>query len=190
MLFVFAGLAGSTSVVGLVGALLTAGLGAWILGRWGSPDASRAGRAVAGLLAVLLVAGAVAFVVARTGPPPQAVSVAAHGWEEWSPKRVADMRAAGRPVLIDFTARWCLSCTVNETVLYSPSVSDVLRDKNVATFKADWTRPDARIAAALASYGRAGVPLYVLYLPGRDEPVILPEILTPAIVRAAVEGPG
>lgn len=110
------------------------------------------------------------------------------GWEAWSPERVQELRADGRPVFIDFSARWCLTCQVNERVaLGTPQVQKAFRDKGVALLVADWTDRNEDIADALASYGRAGVPLYVLYAPRSFMPVILPEVLTPGIVLAALE---
>jgi thiol:disulfide interchange protein DsbD len=96
-------------------------------------------------------------------------------------------QATGRPVLVDFTASWCLSCQVNERVaLEQPSVQKALQDGNVALFKADWTRYDDDITQALKAMGRSGVPAYALYAPGQNDPQLLPEVLTPGIVIDAV----
>jgi thiol:disulfide interchange protein DsbD len=195
MLFVFAALAAPHGVVALVGALLAAGLGAWTWGRWGTPASSRGARIAAGAAALVLVLGATGFAVARASgaaPSPAAAAEAATpGWEAWSAARVDELRAQGRPVFIDFTARWCLTCQVNEGIaLRSPQVTRKLAELGVVTLRADWTDRSSTIADALASYGRAGVPLYVYYRPGAAEPALLPEILTPGIVLAALAGPG
>jgi thiol:disulfide interchange protein DsbD len=112
------------------------------------------------------------------------------GWEPFSIERRDALLAEGTPVFIDFTAAWCLSCQVNERVaLETPAVRERLRAHRVALLKADWTLRDDRISQALTSYGREGVPLYVLY--GRERgasPVLLPEVLTPGIVLGALDG--
>jgi len=101
-------------------------------------------------------------------------------WKTWSPEAVAEARAAGKTVFVDFTAAWCLSCQVNERiVLARPEVVKALQKG--AAFKADWTNKDPVIEAELARHGRAGVPLYIVY-PKGGEAVTLPEILTPALV--------
>jgi thiol:disulfide interchange protein DsbD len=90
-------------------------------------------------------------------------------------------------VLVDFTAKWCLSCQVNERVaLQQPEVEKALQDGNVLLLKADWTRYDDAITQALKSMGRSGVPAYALYTPGQGQPELLPEVLTPGIVIDAV----
>jgi thiol:disulfide interchange protein DsbD len=87
------------------------------------------------------------------------------------------------PVFVDFTAAWCLSCQVNEAVaLDNGAVRSRFAELGIVALKADWTGQDEAIGRALAALGRASVPLYALYVPGKDAPVILPEILTPAIV--------
>jgi thiol:disulfide interchange protein DsbD len=116
-----------------------------------------------------------------------AATVAEGGWQPWSAQAVSRAQSAGRPVLVDFTAKWCLSCQVNERLaLEQPSVLKAFQDANVALFKADWTRHDEAITQALTGMGRGGVPAYALYSPGQSEPELLPEVLTPGIVIDAV----
>jgi thiol:disulfide interchange protein len=163
--------------------LLLLGLAAWLFGRFRL-------RAVR-VAALLCVAGA-AVVGARVAPDAGArAPVAAGGlaWEPWSPARVAALRAEGRPVFVDFTAAWCVTCQVNERVaLAAPAVAAKMRALGVVPVRADWTRPDADIAHALEAFGRDGVPLYVLYPGAPDAPArILPQLLTPDLVVAELD---
>ena len=97
------------------------------------------------------------------------------------------LSAQGRPVFVDFTASWCLSCQVNERVaLGQPEVQKAFADANVVLLKADWTREDDAITQALTALGRSGVPAYALYVPGESTPTLLPEVLTPGIVTDAL----
>jgi len=91
-------------------------------------------------------------------------------------------------VLVNFTASWCLTCLVNERNAFADSaVQRVFHDKGVALMKGDWTNQDPAITKALAAFGRAGVPLYVVYnsKPGSTDPVVLPQLLTASIVEGA-----
>ena len=106
--------------------------------------------------------------------------------ERYSDARLAELRAQGRIVFVNFTADWCITCKVNEKVVFgNAEVRRVLAEKNVAWLTADWTTPDPAITEALARFGRSGVPLYLLY-PPEGEPEILPQILTPDIMIQAI----
>jgi thiol:disulfide interchange protein DsbD len=110
-------------------------------------------------------------------------------WEDWSPSEVALYQTHGTPVFVDFTAKWCLSCQVNERVaLTRPEVMEAFADAHVALMKADWTQHDDDIARELEKLGRSGVPAYALYVPGEATPRMLPEALTPGIVIDALKG--
>jgi thiol:disulfide interchange protein DsbD len=166
---------------GLAGAVVLAA-GLWGLGlaqRAGGPR--RAGLAATGL-AVLV---ALALLPQLTATP--AAAAAEPGAEAWSEARVAELRAAGRPVFINATAAWCITCQVNDRVaLRADAVREAFARREVAYLKADWTRGDPAIGALLRSYGREGVPLYLFWAPGAAEPVLLPQILTEGQVLAAL----
>jgi thiol:disulfide interchange protein DsbD len=107
-------------------------------------------------------------------------------WQPWEPARVERLLAGGQPVFVDFTAAWCVTCQYNKKTTLSRK--DVLADlaaRNVALLRADWTRRDPAITAALAQLGRNGVPVYVFYRSGRA-PLVLSELLSAAEVRAAL----
>ncbi len=191
---VLAKLSGSSAIVGLLWAFIALGLGAFIWRSFGAPDRSRRSRLAAGICAILLLAAGTAIAATQAGanrsrdtqPTTSLSSDPEDGWIAWTPEAEADLRAAGRIVFVDFTASWCLTCAANEAfTLSNPRVRARLAELDAAMLKADWTARDELIAARLASFGRAGVPLYVLYLPGAA-PRVLPEALTPAIVLEAL----
>jgi thiol:disulfide interchange protein DsbD len=190
-------LAEQTSPLGLgaalAGAILVA-LAAWAYQKShfsaGVPKAAVLATAVICLAVALLLPVRVAQVAVATGAAGGA-SAAAHGDDEWQPydaARVAELTAAGRPLLVNFTASWCLTCLVNERNAFADAaVQEIFHDKKVTLMKGDWTNRDPAITKALASFGRAGVPLYVVYnaKPGSSEPLVLPQLLTAGVVENA-----
>src|SRR5262249_272079 len=101
-------------------------------------------------------------------------------------------RAQGHPVLVDFTAAWCVTCLVNErVVLDQPQIRAEMKRLDVSAFKGDWTRQDPMISAELAKFGRVGVPLYLLYPADAErEALVLAEILTASAVIDGLEKTG
>lgn len=123
-----------------------------------------------------------------SAPAPAPAARMGEAWAPWSAQAVDAARHAGRPVLVDFGAAWCVTCLVNEHVAFdNADVERRLAETHVVTLKGDWTNRDPEISALLARYGRAGVPLYLLYpVDPSARAIVLPQILSPAIVLEAV----
>jgi thiol:disulfide interchange protein len=172
---------GSTGVVVVASGMGLLGLGGWALGhaQRATGPGRHAGRGVALLTGLAAVSMLVLLGPATRGSAPEA---AADGSEPFSNARLATLRAQGRAVFVDMTAAWCVTCLVNERVALSPpAVREAFAAHHVAYLKGDWTRQDPEITAFLRAAGRDGVPLYVYYPPDGG-PVVLPQILTPAVV--------
>ena len=154
-----------------LGAALVLGLGLWWLGR-------RGGGLRVGPLVLILVAVLAPLPFIRTNEAPAAVSRSGLAAEPFSEQRLAELRSAGSPVFVYFTADWCLTCKVNEkAALEQEEVASVFRERGIRVLVGDWTRGDEQIGRFLEQNGRSGVPFYLFYPPGR-EPEILPQILT------------
>ncbi|HVQ76471.1 MAG TPA: thioredoxin family protein [Candidatus Binatia bacterium] len=185
---------GPAGVAAALAGLVLIAFGAWLheVSRGAAPRWRRAATAMAALAVVAaVVAGQVG---ASAGPRAPGPGVARETEPEaFSPARLAELRAQGVPVFVNFTAAWCITCLVNERVaLRSPAVAEALAGQGIAYLKADWTRRDPEITRILESFGRSGVPLYVLYPPARGtgagsgEPAVLPAVLTEGVVLDAI----
>ncbi len=190
LVWLFAQSAGANALIGLLGGFLLLAIAGWILGRWPAKGSASVIAVLVGLLAVALPI----YAAEKYGSVTDTVTnaTAAKGpsaWEAFTPQLVDQYRAQGKPVLVDFTAKWCLSCQVNErVVLDRDDVQKRLRDSGIALVRADWTRHDETIAQTLAGLGRSGVPTYVLYSGSANEPPkILPEVLTTGIIFDALD---
>lgn len=178
--------AGEAGLARFLAAALALAFAAWLAGlaqrRHLAGGRALVPIALAGAFAVAGFAGALTLRQAETeGGAAELAS------DAYSPARLAELRSQGRPVLVNYTAAWCVSCQVNDRVALSTrGVADALAQANGAYLKADWTRRDPGIAAELARYGRAGVPLYLVYDAKGGEPAILPSILTEGIVVNAI----
>ena len=177
------------AVVRLLATLLIVAFALWA---WRTFKSGAAPAWSLAAVAAAVCAGIVAWpllridAAANAAAAPAPVSLSDGGWMRYTPTRVADLTSAGRAVFVDFTAAWCVTCQVNKRlVLNDPGVREAFARKNVALVRADWTRRDPMITRALAALGRNGVPVYVLYRPGR-EPLLLPEVLQTKIVEDAL----
>lgn len=187
LVWVLAQQAGPNAVLLALVAMLLLGFAAWLL-----TNASRAGPLARRLCLVLATAAALlalfggAWRIAALQPSAASEPEAATAhWEAFTPERLKSLRAEGKPVFVNMTAAWCISCLVNERVALSDAaIVEAFKRSGLAYLKGDWTQRDARISAFLQAFGRSGVPLYVYYPAGLEsEPVVLPQLLTPEIVR-------
>jgi thiol:disulfide interchange protein DsbD len=185
LVWIFARQTGVAGLAELFAVIWLVALGAWLFGR-----SQRSGRPLTFRLASAAAAVLVAawLGIAAWGAPGAQGSSETLAEEAYTPERLAALRAEQRPVFVNFTADWCVTCKVNERVaLSSPDVSRAFETTGVVYLKGDWTSRDPVIAAALAEHGRAGVPLYLLYAPGAAEPRILPQLLTKGVVIKALD---
>ena len=190
LVWVLARQAGPDAVlIVLAGAVLLA-FAAWVL-RAGQAGGHHAGRQMMtrglALVSVVLALAIVQLPETRMAPAPAHTT---GNWERFSPGGLKALCAAGRPIFVNVTAARCLTCIVNERVALSdPAVTMAFADRGVALVEADWTRRDPEITELLASFGRSGVPLYLVFPPGGGPPRVLPQMLTPSIVLNALAAP-
>ena len=178
-------LAGQTSESGSLMAifgLTFIAMATWMYGRYaqlGSSGVKRRIGIIGGI--TLLTIG----VIVGWPHSPQSTDIV---WEPWSPARVSELQAKGRPIYVDFTARWCATCQANKKLVFgSNDVLKRFRDLGVVTLRGDWTNRDANITTELARWNRSAVPFNMIYMPGHQEPILLPELLSPKIVLGALE---
>ena len=183
---------GVSQIAFLLAGFLVLAIAGWTLGRWPAQSTSRSIAAVLIVLGLAIPLWQIREARRNVAAATQDAGVPASSgplvWQPYSEQTIVDARTAGRPVFIDFTAAWCLSCQVNERlVLKSPEVEHEFRARNFALLRADWTNEDDAITQKLASLGRAGVPTYVIY-PAAQTGVadVLPEALTKGLVLNAI----
>ena len=177
--------------------LVIVAFAAWIFGEF--VQRGRGHKIIAAIVALMLLIGGYAFALEKELDWREAMpetnstgslkeSPDGIDWQPWSPEAIAQARAAGKPVLVDFTADWCLTCQVNKKLAIEiPSVRAKLKELNAVALTGDYTRfPDA-ISTELSRYNHAGVPLVLVYPKNADAPaIVLPQILTPGIVLNAL----
>jgi thiol:disulfide interchange protein len=200
LLYILGKQMGMEAVIWTGAFLLSVGLACWLIGKFATLVASRRAYWLTWIAAAVIVAcGYLLFLVSAldintalavesSGAPPPVSA----GGLEWKPFTLAGLEEdlkGDRPVFLDFTAEWCLTCKVNEkTVLNTKEVTDRLHDQNVLLVRADWTNRNPDITRLLSRFGRSGVPLYVIFPPGRSgSPIVLPEVITSGIVLDALE---
>ena len=165
---------------GLLGLLVLLALALWALGLTGRSRQVIATLSIAALAISTWAFGPNVIKTVESSP----VAAVGERWQAWAPGRVDQLTAQGQAVFVDFTAAWCVTCQYNKkTTLSHPAVLADMDAKKVTLLRADWTRRDPDVTAALSQLGRSGVPVYVIYKPGRA-PVVLSEVLSVADVRA------
>jgi thiol:disulfide interchange protein DsbD len=189
--WVFGQQVGIDGLTNLLIGLLLMSMGIWILNRWKATQISNVSRIVSRAFVVILIAGG--FFISASSNAQQTETSGSQTdqygieWQAYSENRLNQHLAENRNVFIDFTAAWCITCKANERVVFSSDdVIEKFRDLDFVMMKADWTNRNPEITRALESFGRNGVPLYVIYNEELEEPMILPELLTPGIMMNAL----
>jgi thiol:disulfide interchange protein len=179
--------AGPGQSLGSLFGLVLVGFAVWIYGRTrlAAPLGRRfgIGLAAAGTAAAILLAASLTKTEPGTAnaAPPDGLA-----YEPFTAERLSTLEATGKPVFVNLTASWCVTCLINERVaLDSEEVRQAFAARGIIALKGDWTTQNPEITALLQQFGRSGVPLYLLY-GGQGEPVILPQILTAASVLGAL----
>jgi len=178
---ILGGQRGSDGVVSFAAFLLCLAVACWLYGSFCGPLSLLRTRMIALLLAVAFVGGGGWFFLSETKNKIP--------WVPFTESELARARSQNRPVFVDFTADWCITCKFNErTAINTAAVRRLLAEKRVVPVRADWTNANPEIAAALKTFGRVAVPFYVLYPAGKaSDPIVLPELLTESLLVGALK---
>jgi thiol:disulfide interchange protein DsbD len=189
--FVLASESGSIGITAALTGLVLIAFAGWLYETVRLGEGWKRGLGLGAALVAVVAAIALLVIPDETGGGATAggtVNAGGVAWQPFSAAKLAELRASGKPVFVDFTADWCITCKVNERVALSdPSVKQAFDSAGVVTLRGDWTRRDGEITHVLEANGRGGVPLY-LYYPSGAEPVILPQILTADTVLQGLRG--
>jgi thiol:disulfide interchange protein/DsbC/DsbD-like thiol-disulfide interchange protein len=177
--------AGSPAVLAALAGAVLIGFAAWAIG-----IAQGSGGRVGRVIGAAAVVGALALLPGLSAAPRPAQAAAEAG-EAWSEARLAALRAEGRPVFVNMTAAWCITCKVNERIaLATEATRQAFAARDIALLTGDWTRGDPAITAVLRAHQRDGVPLYLFYPAGGGAPRVLPQILTEGIILETINATG
>ena len=176
--WVLTGLIESLDMLVLLLGLVVVAVGCWIYGRWNSPLKSAKTRAIVTVISLLTIASGITM-----GWPGHETGLE---WGTWSEAKVQGLRDSDKPVYIDFTAKWCTTCQINKRVYNNEGLQALFNGKGVEPLIADWTNEGPEIQKAINDLGKAAIPVNLLYIPGQEEPVILPELLTVENVSKAL----
>lgn len=179
LLWVYVGQTGLPFMLNVIIGLSAIAAGTWIYGRWNLPFKGPRTRMIAKVLTLVFVVGGTMACL-----PPKKSSIE---WQTWSQPKVDELVKDGTPVFIDYTAQWCLTCQVNKKRAYTEDVEKLFNEYGIVAMKADKTNPDPEIEKSLQKLDRSAIPVNVLFIPGRAEPIITPEILSPEYMKELIE---
>ncbi len=178
LLWVLSAQAGADGVIWALGGAIALSFGIWLATKLG-------GNLVGRVVSAAVILAAFAVPVLGTVAPRAEAAVVTPG--TWSPQRLAELRAEGRVIFVDFTARWCVTCQVNKGAMHDPAVQKTFADFNVAFLEADWTNKDSVIFEELKRHGAGGVPLYLVYPASGGEPRKFDGLLSVGQIQQAVK---
>ncbi len=185
LLWVLSQESGPSGVLAAAVGLVLIAFAGWVLGI--TQGAANRGRRVGQSLAAAALLAALVVLSGIATAPTATSGLAESGAERFTAVRLATLRAEGRPVFVNMTAAWCVTCLVNERVAIGrDAVHRAFADHEVTYLKGDWTRQDPQITEFLRENGREGVPLYVYY-PRHGQPMVLPQILTESMLLSELE---
>jgi len=185
-------------VIRILWFLLFIGFACWIIGRYASPSRTKRSRGIAMIAALIISISAGLYFLnfdSTTVTPGKQESGSLMksdphhpDWYVFNPDLLDTFRREERPVFIDFAAEWCLTCKTNEsTVLFTQEIQDAFAEKQVKLLRGDYTKRNPLLREWLTQFKRAGVPLYVFYLPNQSEPVVLPEVITKEMIHQQLD---
>jgi thiol:disulfide interchange protein DsbD len=191
LVWVFSRQTGAAGLALLMAAALTTALALWLFGLSQNQKVLDRPARLTGVSSLIVLAAALGLAVVAGRAPVVAEAASDAGplaAAPWSVAAVEAAQAQGRPVLVNFTADWCVTCKINErAALSSPRVAEALQRSNAVYLVGDWTRRDDAITRELERHGRSGVPLYLLYPATGGAPRILPQLLTEGVVTDALQ---